>query len=68
MSLLAALADAVPLMFSIAGVAEYKGTKLLIEGDQAKWFLLTFKLLELKITVEEKKKSILYFKKKSCKC
>lgn len=48
----------------IAGVAEYEGTKLVIKGDQAKWFLLTFKLLELKIIVEEKNKSILYLKKK----
>lgn len=47
----------------IAGVAEYEGTKLVIKGDQAKWFLLTFKLLELKIIVEEKNKSILYLKK-----
>lgn len=36
----------------------------MMKGDQAKWFLLTFKLFEFKIKIEDKKKSILYLKKK----
>lgn len=51
------------LKTQIAGVAEYKGTKLVFKGDQAKWFLLTFKLFELKIKIGKRKKCVLHLTK-----